>query len=232
MNKSTVAGLYPVCERRQAENHIKDRSKPYQYNYRAETLDYANVMEPIDQPRKFHISRTTTASAAEIAAIQKKDRLQSGHFKRNQEMPVHPKLENVASWNSNVTPSPKEREQTLMRMTLKSRAATAKMAKRVGSSQAYKTPYQQSEQISTEVRELKRTGNFNIEEDHTHHHAKVEQQKISVKNRNAVESNRKFKTNHHSGVWEFNKTEGRYMWSDTGSFVYESKGGYTENTQP
>ena len=98
------------------------------------------------------------------------------------------------------------------------------MTRRVGSSESYKTPFEQSKQIGDEVRELKRTGNFNKEEDHTHHHEKVEQQKIPVKNRNAVESSRKFKTNHHSGVWEFNKVEGRYMWSDTGSFVYESKG--------
>lgn len=28
----------------------------------------------------------------------------------------------------------------------------------------------------------------------------------------------------HSGAWEMNKTEGRMMWSDTGSFDYDSKG--------
>jgi hypothetical protein len=222
--KSTTTGFYPVCERRQAELYTRDRSKPYQYNYRAETLDYAHIVEPIDQPQKFHVSRTTTAKAAEIAAIQKKDRLQSGYFKRNQEMPTHPKLENLAPWNNTVTLSPKEREQTLQRMTLKSRAATAKVTRRLGSSEMYKTPYEQSKEISNDVRELKRTGKFNKEEDHTHHHAKVAEQKVSVKNRNAVESSRKYKTNHHSGVWEFNKAEGRYMWSDTGSFVYESKG--------
>ena len=231
-SKSTVAGLYPVCERRQAENHIRDRSQPYQYNYRAETLEYAHIVEPIDQPHKFHLSRTTTAKAMEIAAIQKSNRVQNGYFKRIQEMPTHPKLENVVAWNNSVSPSPKERETTLQRMTLESRAATAKVTKRVGTSEKYKTPFEQSKEIADEVRKLKRTGKFNKEEDHTHHHAAVEQQKVSVKNRNAVESSRKYKTNHHSGVWEFNKAEGRYMWSDTGSFVYESKGDIQKTHNP
>ena len=34
----------------------------------------------------------------------------------------------------------------------------------------------------------------------------------------------KYTTDYHSGVWEFNKVENRYMWSDTGSFDFESKG--------
>ena len=230
--KSTLANLYPKCERRQAENHIRDRSGPYKYNFRAETLEYANVVEPIDQPTKFHVSRTTTAKAKEIAEIQKTNRVQSGYFKRTQEMPIHPKLENTQPWNNGTQLSPKERERSLQHMTQRSRAATAKVSKRIGRIQTYRTPFQQSVEIENEVRELKRNGTFNKQEDHTHHHAHVEKEKIVIKNRNAVESSRKYVTNHHSGVWEYNKAEGRHMWSDTGSYVYESKGDILQMHNP
>lgn len=43
-------------------------------------------------------------------------------------------------------------------------------------------------------------------------------------NRESVEPSRKYKTFHHSGVWEYNPQAKEYMWSDTGSNVYESKG--------
>lgn len=231
--KSTEHGLYKMCERRQAENHVRDRSRPYQYNYRAETLEFANVVEPIDQPGKFHMSRTTTARAKEINEIQKKDRVQNGTFKRTQEMPIHPKLVDTPLWNSGTILNPKERDSNLERMTLESRAATAKHNRRIGQSTKYKTPYEQSTDINDSVRKMKATGTFNKEEDHTHiHHNTEGKEKIVFKNRNAVESSRKYATTRHSGIWELNKAEGRYMWSDTGSFVYESRGDITEVHNP
>lgn len=37
-------------------------------------------------------------------------------------------------------------------------------------------------------------------------------------------SERQTKRHEHTGTWEMNKTEGRMMWSDTGSFDHDSKG--------
>ena len=35
----------PICESRRMENFVADRSGPYQYNYRAESLDPLKIIE-------------------------------------------------------------------------------------------------------------------------------------------------------------------------------------------
>ena len=148
-------------------------------------------------------------------------------------MPIHPNLIDEPLWNSGTTLNPKERDANLERMTIASRAATAKKNRRVGQSTRYKSPYEQSHEIMDNVRKMKAAGTFNKEEDHTHiHHSTQAKEKLVFKNRNAVESSRKYATTKHSGVWEYNKEEGRYMWSDTGSFVYESRGDVTQVHNP
>ena len=50
------------------ENYVQDRSKMYQYNFRAESLDPLRNLEPIDKPTKFHISRQLESTAQSILA--------------------------------------------------------------------------------------------------------------------------------------------------------------------
>ena len=54
--------------------------------------------------------------------------------------------------------------------------------------------------------------------------AGIEKNAVSTKNRYAIEPSRKYTTTKHSGVWEYSKADGCMMWSDTGSFVYDSRG--------
>ena len=225
-NRSTTPGLYPMCERRSMELHKKDRSHPYQYNFRAETLDSTHIIEPIDQPGKFHISRTLISDARKIIDVQSSNPIQRGQFKRTTEMPVHPNLEDATAWNTSTKVNHKDFKQSLNRMTSISRAATAKVSHKLGATAAYRKPVEQSNEILNDVRKLKKTGQFRKTEDHSHgiQDNKVIQENYDYKNRYGVEPSRKYKTNEHSGKWEFNKVENRYMWSDTGSFVYESKG--------
>ena len=52
----------------------------------------------------------------------------------------------------------------------------------------------------------------------------VEQVKKMKPRKYATTVSRKYKKYEHSGVWEFNKAFGKWMWSDTGSEVKESPG--------
>lgn len=225
-DRSTTPGLYPMCERRTMELHKKDRSHPYKWNFRAETLDSTRMIEPVDQPAKFHISRTLMSDARKILEIQSSNPVQRGQFKRTMEMPVHPNLEDAMVWNTSTTVNHKDFNHSLNRITSTSRAATAKVSRKLGHTAGYRTPIQQTNEILHDVRKLKKTGRFRKTEDHSHgiHDKKVMKEDYDYKNRYAVEPSRKYKTSEHSGKWEFNKFENRYMWSDTGSFVYESKG--------
>jgi hypothetical protein len=110
-------------------------------------------------------------------------------------------------------------------MTLQSRAATAKVSKRLSRSAEYRKPIEQNNDILDEVRNEKRNGTFRVVEDHSHVHVHhVSKKKRDHRNRYAIEPSRRYSTRAHSGKWEMSKADGRMMWSDTGSFYYDSKG--------
>ena len=240
------ANLYPVCERRQAENMIKDRSFPYQYNFRAETLDYACVVEPVDQPGKFHISRTNLADLERIKTARedpKEGAIQRGRFRRNQEMPTHPNMVDATPWNNGTQFSPKEKERTLTRMTQTARASTAKVSKRLTGSKDYMKPRRQSDKLANDIREMKKSGTFKPDYGNTDKKGSttnnatpsstvVNAYKDEFKNRYSIEPSRKYHSTQHSGVWEYSKIDGRHMWSDTGSFVFDSRGDVIKKHNP
>lgn len=95
----------------------------------------------------------------------------------------------------------------------------------------YVSPMQSSSQILEEVRRQKKAGTFSTKRTVFQKvEAPVDRSKLG--NRLAIEPSRKYKVTEHSGKWEYNAIEGRYMWSDTGSFVYESRGDITYIKNP
>ena len=278
---------YPICERRQAENMVGDRSLPYNYNFRAETLDYAHITGTVDQPGKFHISRTPASQVQGIEQSRLSDRVQRGYFKRTQEMPTHPDIVDKTSWNISTQITVKEKKTGLDKMTSASRASTAKVNKRLQHSEDYQKPMRQQEQISHAVRSQKKSNSFLSGAQCTfngHHvlappsnraQSPVPQQQVpgspnslsssvlkanantsanqvgastlsrpstraaaekprpaSTKNRYSIEPSRKYSTTKHSGVWEYSKADQCMMWSDTGSFVYDSRGDVVSTYNP
>lgn len=263
----------PVCERRTMENHIHDRSKAYQYNYRAEVLPN-KLPPPIDKSTKFHVSRQNSKLIEELKATIRDDEtgIARGKFKITQEMPVHPKLEGALGWDSSNKPVSKNIEaknhqltqraftwnkkknlewfgDTRANLTNKNKTATNtdlnignEIENELDEEDAekpctppppkcqYISPMESYNKILEEVRKNKSNGTFTTK---TTIFQKVAEpvDRRTLKNRLAIEPSRKYKVTEHSGRWEYNAAEGRHMWSDTGSFIYESRGDvvYTKN---
>jgi len=236
----------PVCERRQAENAARQRSNPYAYNFRAETLDYARLVPPVDKPSKFRLSRQTESEVMELTRIMDDDPVQRGLLKRTQEMPVHPNLEDKIPWNNGMVLPVSVREAALDRLTVKSRQATKRVNETISLTKGYVTPIDQVRHLNETLREGKKnstslsssqSGTMSSQQHHLHGTSSAaastaaggggadeEVDRKSLKNRQAIEPSRKYSSYRHSGSWEYNAIERRFMWSDTGSFVYDSRG--------
>ena len=210
----------PVYESKKMENFVKDRSRPYQYNYRAESLG-PRLEEPEEKPHKFKVTMSNTAKLQ-----QKGDTLYDPHcqsFKRNQEMPVHAKLQESFSrdWNCSTEVSRKDISKNEMKLTHNAKTNTVKKKKLINP-ETYKNPIKLSAKISQEVRKQKEDGTFSVKKP-VFQTQEESVNKKSLMNRYAVEPDLTFTTTKHSGVWE-KQPDGRYMWSDTGSYVYDSPG--------
>jgi hypothetical protein len=249
-------------ERRTRENFVFDRSNPYQYNYRAETLGPKLIESHGNtKPNKFKITLQqsgnnilTNGSVSLSGSGPGGDRgAQSGPlysntiqtFKRTEEMPIHPKLTETfeSNWNLSNLVQKKEFQKSFQDLNQKSSQNSQKKAKKLLSN--YMTPMERTIAFQEEVRKQKREGAFTLEK-HVFQPPEEPVNRKALVNTCAVEPSLKFKTTRHTGVWEMNKTEGRsvslivfsflsylppslascrrYMWSDTGSYLYESRG--------
>lgn len=213
----------PLCERRSMENFIRDRSKPFVYNFRAESLESLKSNEVIDKPTKFHISRQNEIKLNEILNDRKTNLISRGQYKRMEEAPVSNNLNNSKQWNSSSVLTMKEYKQSLDHVTNKARASTAKSNIRYLNE--YLSPIDQTNHLQNLIRNQKGEGTFNRIKGVT---LKEKEEIINTRdqfiNRQAVEKSKKYKTDKHSGLWEYNNIEKKYMWSDTASFNINSKG--------
>jgi hypothetical protein len=218
---------FDPVERRTMENYARDRSKPYQYNYRSEVIDYFKVPEPLDKPTKFHISRQLESEANAIKEQMRTDPISRGMFGRVAEMPVHPNLVDAPKWQiSTMLPYP-EQYARLDSMTRKAMIETQKARDNRIKPKDYLTPIQQTIKIGNEARKKKLEGTFNVSEGISFSTKRAVTEPADpkqFKNRQAVERDMRYTTDQHSGKWEYNKVEKKYMWSDTGSFDMNSKG--------
>ena len=198
--------LNPLVESRSMENFVHDRSKAYQYNFRAESLDPLRTLEPIDQPTKFHISRTlvSTATLKMTRRMNDLDLVQQGTFRRTEEIPINVNLYEKDDWNNTTSTSQKERDNKLFTLTNKSRASTAKISK-IMTSSGYINPVEIEEKYQNTLREKKSMRSFVPA-------SKIVTEAVdtrSLRNVNAIEKSTRYTTSQHSGVWELNKTENR-----------------------
>ena len=225
-NKSMDPNI-PICERRRMENHVRDRSKPYQYNYRSEYLNFAKANDPLDLPTKFHISAQLENDAEKIRQKMIEDRVSRGQFTRTGEMPVHPNLLDKGPWDFGMVLTPEVRQKCLDIKTDKARAWTAKSNDRIlKQSASYVGPMARVKQLTKTIRSQKKTGTWSIptETKQMELHEQEPIDKSTFINRQAVEKSTRYKVEEHTGVYEFNKIEGKYMWSDTGSYDFASRG--------
>lgn len=200
----------PVIVRRQAENIVADRSLPYQYNYRSETLEYLDLIEPIDAPGKFHVSRQLETRAREITATRSSNRIQRGQFNRTGEMPIHPKLENSEPWNlSNEIQPPPEKEKRLVAITNASLEWSKKVNPQLAPKEKYINPVAYVTKLQETIREQKKDGTFSTDK-HVFIPPLPPVNRRALKNQFAIETKDRVLHNYHSGVFETSRVDGRY----------------------
>lgn len=200
----STATVKSTADSRTMENFVHDRSKAFNYNYRAESLDPMRIQEPIDRPTKFHISRTPVSLATSNATGKLNDRIQQGKFRRTEEIPVNNNLINKKEWNYMTSYSVEEKEKKLISATRNSKAYTAKVSKTISKS-GYINPVQSETLYHNSLRESKSSNSF------------VPLSKSTVqptdlgptKNQYALEKSSKYSTFEHSGVWGLNATENK-----------------------
>ncbi len=217
----------PVCERRQMENFVNDRSKKYTFNYRAESVDSLRNLEPIDKPTKFHISSQLERTASHIESLKQQSLLNRGQYRRTEEMPVHGRANDVGSWNNSTTITTKEISTGLNKLTTKCMTRTSTANSQIlGRSGRYTSPMQSTQNQIEQVREQKREEFFDprLYLNRPRTNEATRKQTNQAYNHEAVERNVSYKTDRHTGVWQYNASENKHMWSDTGSFDFNSRG--------
>ena len=157
--KTYPASLHPVPESRTSENYVRDRSKAYTYNYRAESLDPLLMDEPIDKPTKFHISRTSSSTALSSQMRLLHEPIQRGQLRRTEEIPVNVKLIDKPEWNGMASVSFKKFSNNLDVFTEKSTKFNRRVSTAMGALD-YINPIKAEEIYHATVRRQKTAGTF------------------------------------------------------------------------
>lgn len=199
------------------QNFSHDRSHPYLYNYRAEEL--------------FKIPPLKSSPDAAVGLNGKtKVTLESGmlegYFKRTEELPSSFKLVDAPAWNNRtgVINDSEDRQIRDYKQRKLARQNSQRKLKQLVRSGSYLSPVKRTEELQEEIRRQKREGTFTLDKRILRDPIEEKVELYSTNNRFAIERPRLLRSTRHSGVWELNKSEGRFMWSDTGSFEYDSPG--------
>eukprot|EP00946_MAST-07B_sp_MAST-7B-sp1_P002610 g2610.t1 len=237
-NSSTFTGV-PLCFRGMHQLSAHDHA-PYKHNFRAEVLPPKNAhFEPNPSHLEFDRSLLVTDPKRREEA-----RRPIVPGKRSQEMPVHPRLAGKPLWdNGTVVPfetMQKEREIA---------AAKAREYRKKHSFEVvgYINPIERVRRAQEQMREKKRAlrnnPDFKTAPATAITQALLNDDGTLVENSGSGEAgkkkkgassavfkpykttvSRKYKKYSHSGVYEFNKIEQKWMWSDTGGEEKDSKG--------
>lgn len=209
-----------LVERRTRENFVFDRSNTYQYNYRAETLPNPNPT-PEDKPSKFRVTLRDTGKSS----VSGTTNFESTNLKRTQELPIHPNLQTdfTTEWNLSSAIQKSNFDKSFNDLNRSAKHNTTVKTQKLVKDDTYISPFRRSEMIQEEVRRQKAEGRFNVQSNIFQQEEEPVDRRTLV-NQAAIEPSLKFTTTKHTGVWEYNKQEGRHMWSDTGSFDYNSRG--------
>ena len=197
-------------------NFVQDRSLPYNFNYRSEVLQPSNPT-PLMKPHKFKVDSMSKAERERIQHLMDTNPIAAGEYKRNLEWPSHPKLNDAVPFNFSTLFTKKELVNRNVKLQKDSKENTQKsftkgLHLRNG---IYRSPIQQFEDQQEKVRSIKRENRYN---------PAPPVKPPPLYNRLQKEPEDRYMTFRHSGKWEYNKIQDRYMWSDTGSFEYDSTG--------
>ena len=211
-NKSSKP-LQPVIVRRQAENFAHDRGGAFQYNYRAETLDCLKLAEPIDRPTKFHMSTQLESRAVELKELKETNRIQNGYFTRTGEMPVHPNLIDSEPWKGTTEISLKDKDQRFHKMTNKALEWTSKINTAPSTfKKPYIGPLKSAIILQNTIRQQKADGTFSLKKQ-VNRPGSAPVDRTKLVNRYSVEKPNLYSTRTHSGVYETNRADGRYVFN-------------------
>jgi hypothetical protein len=204
-NKSSKVNS-KLVERRTRENFVQDRSNSYQYNYRAETLPAPNPQLG-EKPSKFKVTLRDTGKSSLSSTTGS---FATTNLKRTQELPIHPNLEADFSreWNLSSAVQKANFDRSFDDLNSSAKHNTAVKTRKFVKDDSYISPFQRSEMIQQEVRKQKAEGRFNAQANIFHKQEESVDRKTLV-NQAAVEPSLKFTTTKHTGVWEYNKHEGR-----------------------
>jgi hypothetical protein len=204
----------PLYESRKMENHVRDRNTII-YNYRSEVM-VPKAAPPIpEKTSKFTVTLSNTDGNSLNPALVT--------LKRTEEYTVNPKLNDATKWNGSTKVTDNDLGQSFARLNENANKNSKAKNDKLATKNHHVSPMERSVQLQEEVRNQKRSGTFSLTKQVFAEPEKPVDRK-SLTNRCAIEISLKHKTTTHTGKWEFNKAEGRHMWSDTGSFDYDSPG--------
>ena len=247
-NSSTDPNV-PMCQKRNNQLSKHDGA-PYQHNYRAEVLPpknphYEQKPSHLEFDRSLLVTNPTQRWQSRQPIIQGQD---------TQEMPVHPNLIGKKLWdNGTIVPfetMQKEREE---------QAEKAREYRKTHKFDVvgYVNPVERQRREQQRIRERKKAIRNNP--DFKNAPAETITKMLLDENGNLGGENggggggggkqkkkkgpavfkpykttvsRKYKTYAHSGVYEFNKLEQKWMWSDTGGEEKDSKGDIVKVVNP
>jgi len=197
-------------------NFVRDRSLPYNFNYRSEVLQPSNPV-PLMKPHKFKVDSMSEKERKQIQHLMDTNPVAAGEFKRALEWPSNPKLKDAEPFNFSTTFTKEEllnRNEKLRKDSAKNTQKSFAKGLHLKNGK-YKNPIEQFADEQEKKRKMKRDFRYNP--------PPPVKPSLSC-NRLRKEPEDRYMTFRHSGKWEYNQIEDRYMWSDTGSFEYDSTG--------
>mmetsp|Transcript_6881 Transcript_6881/g.8242 ORF Transcript_6881/g.8242 Transcript_6881/m.8242 type:complete len:200 (-) Transcript_6881:144-743(-) len=178
----------------------------YQYNYRAEQLPPKNP-EFLQKPHKFKIDVMDPSTREAILIRKDQDSVAAGRAKRVEELPNHSDLVDKSSWNGSTSVPSEQNLRHVKKRVINLKNYTPPHELPLPKGNLAKTQEDYEQPIHSVNRETYRVG----------------QPKICKRSRN-IRNKHLIRKTYHSGVFAFNENEGLWMWSDTGSCIFNSTG--------
>lgn len=203
------------------------------YNFRAEVLPDKNP-DFLARSNKFQLDSRLHTTGSRVMGSR-----------RARAMPTHPRLEGKRRWNGCVSFTEQEKDDSMARMERARRRASRRSNAIVAAKKSYLSPQKQY-LVDQAKRRAARRAQAEKEKALTYDKwgdpiKPADQGKLGLRNdgseyfkprRFATVTTRKFKKYEHSGVWEYNQVCGKWMWSDTGSEVKDSRGDIVTTVDP
>jgi len=235
---SSVYVQKKICEdKRIRANFEHDRAHMHQYNYRAEVLP-EKIVAPPPKTNRYQVHAVGGSEIERRANARANNKIFQGIAKRTEEMKVNPKLDDKPEWNACTVLTKNEKKALFNAKEAQCQENSKRKKEKLKN---YRNPEQLVKEHHRQDRIVKSAGQQAIlmtpsgvpvplrpsmlessrisNQDSTMSNASMMTYNRLAKN--PTQKERKFA---HSGAWEFNQIEQRWMWSDTGSYEKDSPG--------